>query len=672
MFDVFCRKDNWQWLRPRVFAGFVGIGIGMEILAVLMHQYLSAAQTPLWGFSDETLVAGTALLGFLGTILLVVGSLCLLLPMPLSRAVKMWGYTTVLCFICYKGLDLLYCLDWFSFQDLLGTAFGTDRLVMNLLLISSAISLLVTMMSALFDLYRAERLLEERNLALNHEIQERQLLAAATENAAESIQIMDASGTILYANAAFSCLMGYTKEEVQGKHWRILNSGAHDEAFWMEVEDTVRQGKVWRGNLINRKKDGDLITVDAVISAMKRKEGGITHYITVKRDVTREKMLEQQAQQSQKLEAIGTLAGGIAHDLNNVLAVIIGHGEMCMNRMEEDNPMRKSMEVIMRTANRSSKLIKQLLVFSRQGIAEPGLIDPAPLVREQIKVLRSYLPSNIVISDAVNKDSGFILAEPAELQQIIFNLCTNANHAMQPDGGTLKISMDNIVVKENLPVTAGILAPGEYVYLNVCDTGCGMDTVTMKRLFEPFYTTKEVGVGTGLGLPMVHGSMMRDRGAIKVTSAPGEGSQFDLYWPRQIYDVLKEEQKTAVPRGDGKTVLVVDDTEDFKDLVEMNLDTHGFNTVGFLDSRSALNYFCKNSKGIDIALVDYMMPDMNGSDLAKHLHEINPDLPVVLLSGYSSKVTEENAGEYGFSAAISKPVETDHLVHTLCRCLSMA
>ena len=176
-------------------------------------------------------------------------------------------------------------------------------------------------------------------------------------------------------------------------------------------------------------------------------------------------------------------------------------------------------------------------------------------------------------------------------------------------------------------------------------------------------------MGTGLGLPMVHGSMMRSGGAIMVTSTPGEGSRFDLYWPRQAYGDQKDEERPVMPEGNGRMVLVVDDTEDFKELVEMNLSAHGFNTVGFTDTTSALNYFCNNSGLVDIALVDYMMPGMNGRDFAKRLHEYKPDLPIVLLSGYSSTVTEENAKEYGFSAAISKPVETDHLIRTLFRCL---
>lgn len=659
-------------MKSRVFIVVIGIGIGMEIMAMLMHSALQQnliTVIPVLGLSHPSLIGATALFGFLGTALLVWGSMRLLYPLSLSRTVAVWAYATAVCFIAYKGLDVAYSLEMFSFAALFNTNFDINRLALDLLLVSSAVMLLVTMMCALVDLHKTKVMLEKRNCILDQEIAEKRMLAAAIEGAEESIEITDAAGKLIYVNAAFERLMGFTKEEVFGHHWRNLACNQDDEAHYEEIMATIEEKNVWQGCLSNSHKNGVPITTDATIFMLRNETGAVTNYVVARQDVTREKMLEQQAQQSQKLEAIGTLAGGIAHDLNNVLAVIIGHSEISMARLEADHPVHKSFEVIMRTADRSSKLIKQLLVFSRQGVAEPGIMAPEPLVREQLKVIRSYLPSNIHISDAISSDIECILSEPVELQQMMFNLCTNANHAMQPQGGTLKIALKNIVIEREMPVATGLLAPGEYVHLSVCDTGCGMNATVVDRLFEPFFTTKEVGMGTGLGLTMVHGSIMRSGGAINVTSTPGEGTRFDLYWPKHICEATESIAEGDTPQGNGRRVLLVDDMADFKDLIEMNLAVHGFKTSGFTDTESALDYFRKNSQIIDIAVVDYMMPGMNGGCFAERLHEITPELPIVLLSGYSCGITEENAAEHGFSAVISKPVETSRLIRVLVQCL---
>lgn len=672
MATVSPRRIKWPQLGMRTCFAFIIVGLSIEVSVIMLHIVIKRFQkgeAHPFNLPYTTLFSINAVIGLLGTLVLVIGFISLIRTLRVSKVAMACGYASSFCIVCYKVLDLLYSLHAFSLENLLGITLEIDALILNLLLISSIMMLVLALACALIDLHKTEAVLKERNLILDQEIQERRLLSAAIENAAEAIQIVDASNTVRYVNSAFERLMGYTKEEVLGQPWNIIESKEHDEAYYKKIADTITEENVWRGCLCNKKKNGDLINVEAVSTVIKNKEDAITHYITMKRDVTREKILEQQAQQSQKLEAIGTLAGGIAHDLNNVLAVIIGHSEMSMSRLEPDHPVRKSLEVIMRTANRSSQLIKRLLAFSRQGVAEPSLIEPAPLVQEQMKVIRSYLPSNIKISHSIEENVGCILGEPVEIQQLIFNLCTNANHAMQPEGGDLEIVMDNFVADQELPVTTGTLKPGEYVRLRVRDTGCGMDETIIKRLFEPFFTTKEVGMGTGLGLPMVHGSIMRSGGAIEVISTPGKGSRFDLYWPKLVDEAPKKEQEIDIPDGKGRTVLVVDDMEDFKDLVEMNLTAHGFKTVGFADTETALDYFRSNSDKVDIALVDYMMPGMNGAYLAECLHETNPDLPIVLVSGYSCTVTEENAAEYGFAAALSKPVETAHLVRVLCWCL---
>ena len=664
---------RWPQVGTKASFLFIGAGLSVEVLVILLHmliKYFQENRIRVLGLKFTQLYSSNAVIGLVGTLILGYGIICLLRGLRVSRRATAWGYTGVFLIVCFKIMDLVNSFHHLFLRDMLGVPFDIDVMIMNVLLVSSAATLLVAMMHALFDLHKVETALDQRNRELDREIRDRLLLSTAIQNAAESILITDVSGAIQYVNPAFEHVAGFTQSEVIGQKPSILKSGSHDKAFYEELWSTITAGKVWRGRFLNKRKDGDFFSEDATISAIQDEQGHITHYVAVKHDITREKLLEQQVQQSQKLEAIGTLAGGIAHDLNNVLAVIIGHSEMSLSRLEPEHPVHKSLEVIMRTAERSSQLIKRLLIFSRQGVSESSPLEPSSLVREQMKVIRSYLPSNIAISDFIDPDAGYVLGAPIEIQQIVFNLCTNANHAMQPAGGALEIGIGSVVVEQEQTLTAGVLKPGDYVRLYVRDTGCGMDAAILKRIFEPFFTTKEAGMGTGLGLPMIHGSVMQSGGAIEVTSAPGKGSRFDLYWPRLTCEPKQEPRTIDIPDGGGKTVLVVDDMVDFKELLEVNLTAHGFTTEGFTEVFTALDFFQDNSDAIDIALVDYMMPGMNGSELAGRLHEIKPGLPIVMLSGYSCNVTDENAAEYGFAAVISKPVETSHLICTISRCLA--
>lgn len=673
MFNSLPGRIKWPPLSTRICLILVGIGLSIEGLVILFHIIIKRFQetaTHLFGLHFSAVYGFNAIVGFWGTVVLAFGVICLIHALKASRRATLWGYAACACILLYKMLDVMYSFEMLCLEDLFGLPFEIDVLVLNLLLIASTGMLLTAMVCALLDLHNAEQTLQERNRALDREIQERRLLSIAVQNAAESILITDASGSIQYINPAFETLTGFTANEAKGRNPSILKSGKHDAAYYQELWNTIASGNVWRGRFTNKRKNGELFTEEATISAIQDTNNTITHYVAVKRDVTRETLLEQQALQSQKLEAIGTLAGGIAHDLNNVLAVIIGHSEISMGRLAADHPVRKSLEVIMRTSERSSQLIKRLLVFSRQDATEPKPMKPAPLIKEQMKVIRSYLPTNISIADTLESETGYILGEPIEIQQILFNLCTNANHAMQPDGGSLEIGLDCVEIEQEETPSAGTLTPGKYVHLYAQDSGCGMDQTVQSRLFEPFFTTKEVGMGTGLGLPMVHGSVMRSGGAITVASTPGKGARFDIYWPQLNYKPEEKMEFLEIPDGNGQRVLVVDDLVDFKELMEATLVVHGFEPVGFTDTSEALAYFQANSDTIDIALVDYMMPGMNGSDLASYMHDIKPGLPVVLVSGYSCHVTKDNAAEHGFAAVINKPVETTHLICTISRCLA--
>jgi PAS domain S-box-containing protein len=504
--------------------------------------------------------------------------------------------------------------------------------------------------------------------------EDRRLLQEAVNSAAESIIIVDETGLIEYVNPAFEEQSGYSRKEVKGRLYNLMHSEALDEALIQEIKDTLEQGKSWRGRLISQKKDGALMYETATISPITNQDGVIKHYVSVKRNITRELQLEQQLQQAQKLEALGTMAGGITHNLNNVLAIILGRSELGAQMLEAENPARENFEIIMRTAARSSDMIKRLLTFSRKQAGGMKPVEVAPLIREQLSLMRNYLPSNITILEAILLDKEIIIADAVELQQAFVNLINNANYAMQPEGGELEIGLDKVCIDNELLATTGMLSPGDYVRLRVRDTGCGMDSDTQMRMFDPFFTTKAADEGTGLGLPMVHRSVLRAGGQIQVESAPGKGTEISLYLPaaEETARGIEEASLEMPVSGRGITVMVVDDMADFSDLLTMNLEYFGFEVCSFSDPEEAMAFFSDNPDMVKVAVLDYMMPGMNGKDLGAALKNIRPGLPLVLLSGYACGITNENARDFGFSAMFDKPVEISTLARMLASLVSQS
>lgn len=504
--------------------------------------------------------------------------------------------------------------------------------------------------------------------------EERQLLQEAVNSAAESIIIVDENGLIEYVNPAFEEQSGSPREEIVGQPYNFMHSEKVDEALIREIKETLESGRSWRGRLISQKKDGAPMHETATISPITNQDGVIKHYVSVKRNITRELQLEQQLQQAQKLEALGTMAGGITHNLNNVLAIILGRSELGAQMLEAENPARENFEIIMRTAARSSDMIKRLLTFSRKQAIEMKPVGIAPLIREQLSLMRNYLPSNITILEAIFLDEEIIIADAVELQQAFVNLINNANYAMQPEGGELEIGLDKVCIDNEMLATTGMLTTGDYIRLRIRDTGCGMDSDTQMRMFDPFFTTKAADEGTGLGLPMVHGSVLRAGGQIQVESAPGKGTEISLYLPvaKETAQGIEEVTLEMPVSGKGIPVMVVDDMADFSDLLTMNLEYFGFEVCSFSDPEEAIAFFSDNPDRIKVAVLDYMMPGMNGKDLGAALKNIRPGLPLVLLSGYACGITNENARDFGFNAMFDKPVEISTLARMLANLVSQS
>ena len=369
--------------------------------------------------------------------------------------------------------------------------------------------------------------------------EERMRLATAVEQGAESIIITDRKGNVEYVNPAFEQTFSYTREEIIGCNFRIFRSDKHDDAFYHTMWRTIISGRVWMGNIINRKKDGTLCEFETTISPIRDASGEIINFVSVNRDVTHEVRMEKQLRQAQKMEAIGTLAAGISHDFNNILTAVFGNVHLTKMKLDPDSPILSNLDNILVAANRAKDLVMQVLTFCRQTEREKKPLQINFIIKEALNLLRPCIPATIEIRQHVRERPGMVMADPTQIHQVLMNLCTNAANAMR-EGGTLNIILENATIDSDQEDPLPNLKPGKYVKLSVSDSGQGMPPEVMERIFDPFFTTKGPGEGTGMGLAVVHGIVRSHGGEIGVESEPGKGSRFFVYLPR-ITDAEKED-----------------------------------------------------------------------------------------------------------------------------------
>jgi signal transduction histidine kinase/CheY-like chemotaxis protein len=380
-----------------------------------------------------------------------------------------------------------------------------------------------------------------------------------------------------------------------------------------------------------------------------------------------EQALEARLHQAQRLEALGTLAGGITHEFNNILGAILGHAEMALAANAGVGRTRRHIEQIMKAGQRAQAVIDQVLTFSRRREPRHRAIAVQPVVSEAIELLCASLPATLSVRTGLKATDVWMRGDPAQLQQVVMNLCTNAAQAME-GRGTIEIDLDTFESPLEMSLSHGSLTAGRYVRLAVSDTGHGIDATTMRRMFEPFFTTKAGGGGTGLGLPAVHGIVTAHRGALNVESAVGVGTTFEAYFPQtEERDVADEEIRLPAPQGNGQTVLLVDDEKDLVLLGEEMLATLGYEPVGFDDSAAALAAFRADPQRFDLVLTDEVMPQMTGTELAKTLHQLRPDLPIVLMTGFAGPVEAERVDTAGIREVLRKPLLSAAIAQCLAR-----
>jgi len=491
-------------------------------------------------------------------------------------------------------------------------------------------------------------------------------LATAVEQATELILITDTDGTIQYVNPSYERVTGYTREELIGKNSRMLKSGKHDQAFYKDLWDTIRSGDVWRGRIINKTKSGHLYQEEATITPIRDSAGNIINFVGVKRDVTRESMLEKQLQQAQKMEAIGTLAGGIAHDFNNILAAISGYSELARLDMKNSPRAMKNLDKVLKASYRAKELVTQILTFSRQAEYENKPVHISSIVKEALKLMRASLPTTIEIQQDIDQDIGNVLADPTQIHQVLMNICTNAGHAMRDKGGILQVSLNR---PKGDPEFA-MQFPGQdhegHLRLKISDTGHGMPPEVLERIFDPYFTTKEKGEGTGLGLAVVHGIVKNHNGHIAVSSEVGKGSTFCVYLPR-IARHAKRWQKDAaktIPRGN-EHILLVDDEKDIVQMEQQMLEHLGYLVTIRTDSVKALQDFQSQPNKFDLVITDMTMPKMTGDLLAQEIRKIDPAVPIILCTGFSAKMSDETARSIGINEYLLKPLALGKLAKTV-------
>ena len=482
-----------------------------------------------------------------------------------------------------------------------------------------------------------------------------------SESSFEGIAIAD-KGIVLETNYQFASMLGYEPSQIIGME---LTDIVAPESRSLVVEH-IRSGSEEPLEFLAIKKDGSTLEIEAHGRAIPYEGRSVRG--AAFRDLSYRKKLESQLRQAQKMEAIGTLAGGIAHDFNNILSAIIGYSELVLIDAEKGSSLYNNLRGILAAGGRAKDLVKQILAFSRQAEYELKPIQVKLICKEALEFLRASIASTIKIRQDIQCDA-LVMADPTHVHQIIMNICTNAEHAMREKGGVLEVKLAEVKVGEYFTVDNIELTPGRYLELTVSDTGHGMPAHILDRIFDPFYTTKETGEGTGMGLSVIHGIVGSYGGAIKAYSEPGEGSTFKVYFPvieRQLEPQIQVEEPIAIGT---ERILFVDDEPALVNIGKQMLEYLGYTVTTRTSSLEALELFKAKPNQFDLVITDMAMPNMSGDILSAELMKVRPRIPVILCTGYSSNISDEAAMKIGIKAFAYKPITRQDLQKSVRRVL---
>lgn len=485
------------------------------------------------------------------------------------------------------------------------------------------------------------------------------------DSISDILTIQDKEFHIIMANKATCEFFGKSRDEIQGEICYELFHDSSVPCLGCPTIKTLEDNKNHNAEMIvgRQQSKRNMLLSSSPIFDDEEECIGIVYSA---KDLTEIKELENKLRQAQKMEAIGTLAGGIAHDFNNILTPILGYSEILMDAFPVGSQERADEEHVLKAANRAKELVKQILTFSRQTEHERKPVKLHFIIKEALKLLRSSLSANIEIKQNIYADSCPVLADPTQVHQVLMNLCTNSYHAMRDTGGILTVSLSEVEISPEDYQDNLSLQTGKYIKLAVSDTGHGMDKVLVEKIFDPYFTTKKKGEGTGLGLSVVHGIVKSHHGQITVYSEPGQGTEFHVYLPcieAPVPASLAEQQE--IPKGRQEKVLVVDDEEAIAELLGNMLEKLGYVVMTKSNSAMALETFQDEYKSIDLVVTDMSMPGMNGAELAAELLKIKPGLPIILCTGFSEIINEEKARAFGFTGFLLKPVLKSQLANAV-------
>ena len=491
---------------------------------------------------------------------------------------------------------------------------------------------------------------------------ERALQVSALNSAADPIVITDRDGTIAWVNAAFTDCTGYSPDEAIGRNPRsLLRSGAHDKEYYGQMWDTILSGRVWQGEMTNRRKDGTLYPELQTITPVRNPVGEIAHFIAVKRDLTAEKKLQAQLLQAQKMESVGRLAGGVAHDFNNLLLVMNGWTEMAIADLPAEHAIRPSLEEVLHAGQGAAALTRQLLAFSRQQVVAPHVFSVNDLVTGLEKIVGRLLGEDVELVIEADPGAGLVKMDRGQLEQTLMNLAINARDAM-PRGGTLLIKTSNVELPPGLELSHDDVPSGEYVILEVTDTGTGISDEIRAHMFEPFFTTKQAGKGRGLGLATCYGIVRQAGGFIDVSSVLGAGTTMKIQLPRthEPLEAVSSRQRPT-PRRGVETILLVEDSPAVSRVTARMLELRGYRVLLARHGDEALAMMTSESEPVHLLVTDVVLAGgMSGRELADRLRRLKPELKLLYVSGYTPDVTlTHGVLEHGKSGA--KPwIESHH------------
>jgi two-component system cell cycle sensor histidine kinase/response regulator CckA len=510
---------------------------------------------------------------------------------------------------------------------------------------------------------RIVRNITERRIMERELKQTKEYLENVIENAVDAIGIVNQEGKFLLWNKRACEIFGYPAEEMSGKHYSSLY--ADRTARENLLARLRREGVVRQYEIAMLRKDGHEVPMELSLNLLKDDNGETVGSLCLARDLTEKKRLEAQLLHATRMEAVGTLAGGIAHDFNNVLQAIQGYAQLLLLDRKEPERGYRELQQITRAALRAGELTKQLLTFSRKLEAKLRPTNLNMEVKQCVRLLERTIPKMIAIELRLKDDLKHVNADPTQMEQVLINLAVNAKDAM-PKGGRLVIETKDTILGEESCRLRSALTPGPYVLLSVADTGHGMDKETLQHIFDPFFSTKEVGRGTGLGLSIVYGIVKNHGGHIECRSEPGRGSRFDIYLPAlELSEESRAARPSKPPRGGLETILLVDDEESIRDIGQQILTRLGYTVLTAADGETALAIYLEKGRQIDLVILDLIMPGMGGRQCLNRLLELNPQLKIIICSGHVTEAESTNPIELGARTVIEKPYDANDLLESV-------